>query len=250
MGVDFVASSKSHGRHNPFCGNLFRNRAKIATAMLVGVFAMTLAAFATPAAADTCTYTIPSVTENVLVDFNLNPACGDGSDIASFPAPGDDAAEQSDTGKAIVHYGAAGTAFTYKAKVDAVGPDTFTLNITSGTHTGRIVTVTVQQIVGKPTITSLSPTSGAPTGGTTVVIAGTNLGGASAVTFGATAATGFTVNSSTQITATAPAGSGTVDVRVTTSVNDRVRSMSASPPPAEPARPAAADQYTYVGARR
>src|SRR5215831_16706710 len=38
-----------------------------------------------------------------------------------------------------------------------------------------------------------------------------------AVHFGTTPATSFTVNSPTQITATAPAGTGTVNVRVTTS---------------------------------
>ncbi|WP_414631901.1 IPT/TIG domain-containing protein, partial [Brevundimonas sp. UBA4553] len=53
-------------------------------------------------------------------------------------------------------------------------------------------------------------------GGTSVIISGTNFSGATAVTFGATAASGFTVNSATQITATAPAGTGTVDIRVTT----------------------------------
>ncbi len=40
--------------------------------------------------------------------------------------------------------------------------------------------------------------------------------GATAVNFGATNATSFTVNSATQITATAPAGRGTVDITVTT----------------------------------
>jgi spore coat protein U-like protein len=49
-----------------------------------------------------------------------------------------------------------------------------------------------------------------------VTITGTSFSGATAVTFGATAATGFTVNSASQITATAPAGTGTVDIRVTT----------------------------------
>src|SRR5207248_1821524 len=45
----------------------------------------------------------------------------------------------------------------------------------------------------------------------------TNLSGASAVNFGSVAASTFTVNSDTQITATAPAEAvGTVDVTVTT----------------------------------
>lgn len=83
-----------------------------------------------------------------------------------------------------------------------------------------------------PTVTSLSPTVGTTAGGTSVTITGTNLTGATAVAFGATAATGFTVNSGTQITATSPAGAaGTVNVRVTTPVG-----TSAT---------AAANQFTY-----
>jgi len=49
-----------------------------------------------------------------------------------------------------------------------------------------------------------------------VTITGTNLNGATSVTFGGAIATSFTVNSATQITATTPAGSGTVSVAVTT----------------------------------
>ena len=50
-----------------------------------------------------------------------------------------------------------------------------------------------------------------------VTISGTGFSGADAVTFGPTSAQSFTVNSATSITATAPRGSGTVDVTVTTS---------------------------------
>jgi hypothetical protein len=50
-----------------------------------------------------------------------------------------------------------------------------------------------------------------------VTITGTNFTGASAVKFGSTSATSFKVNSPSSITATSPAGSGTVDVTVTTS---------------------------------
>ena len=70
--------------------------------------------------------------------------------------------------------------------------------------------------VAVPAVTSVAPASGPTSGGNTVTITGTNFTGVSAVTFGGVNATGFTVDSATQITATAPAGSGTVDIRVTT----------------------------------
>lgn len=86
-----------------------------------------------------------------------------------------------------------------------------------------------------PTVTSLSTSAGATGGGTTVVITGTNLTGATAVQFGSTAATSYTVNSATQITATAPAGSaGTVDITVTTTFGTSATSAS--------------DQFTYTAA--
>lgn len=71
--------------------------------------------------------------------------------------------------------------------------------------------------VDAPTVASVSPTQGPAAGGTSVVITGTKLTGATAVTFGGTAATAFTVNSATRITATAPAhAAGAVAVAVTT----------------------------------
>jgi hypothetical protein len=66
-----------------------------------------------------------------------------------------------------------------------------------------------------PTLTSILPNSGPVTGGTSVVLAGTNLTGGS-VTFGGTTAT-CTVNSATKITCTTPAhAAGAVNVVVTT----------------------------------
>ena len=67
-----------------------------------------------------------------------------------------------------------------------------------------------------PTVTALSPTSGPGAGGTTVNITGTNLSGATAVRFGATAAAKMRVLSSTSAQAISPAGTGTVQVTVTT----------------------------------
>ncbi|MFG2917904.1 IPT/TIG domain-containing protein [Kitasatospora sp. NPDC048298] len=69
-----------------------------------------------------------------------------------------------------------------------------------------------------PAVTGLAPDHGPLAGGTKVVLTGTHLTGTTAVNFGTTPATAFTVDSDTQITATTPAGSaaGPVDVTVTT----------------------------------
>ncbi len=85
-----------------------------------------------------------------------------------------------------------------------------------GTSIGTARTITVGAVAA-PIVTKLSPKTGPASGGTSVTITGTGFTGATSVKFGTTAATGFTVNSDTSITATAPAGSGTVDATVTTS---------------------------------
>jgi IPT/TIG domain len=74
--------------------------------------------------------------------------------------------------------------------------------------------------ISAPTITSFTPLFGAV--GTSVKITGTNFSGTaptfttSSVKFNTTAATSFTVNSSTQITATVPTGATTGKISVTT----------------------------------
>src|SRR5262249_30268716 len=84
------------------------------------------------------------------------------------------------------------------------------------------------------TIAGVSPNGGPTTGGTSVTITGAGFAGATAVQFGSTNATTFTVNSDTQITAISPSGSaGAVDVRVTIAGN------SISPI-------VLADRFTYV----
>jgi IPT/TIG domain-containing protein/putative Ig domain-containing protein len=83
-----------------------------------------------------------------------------------------------------------------------------------------------------PTVTSLSPSGGPVTGGTTVTITGTNLGGATRVMFGNAVATSFHVVSPTEVVATAPAqGAGSHNVTVT-----NVGGTSATKP---------GDVYTY-----
>jgi hypothetical protein len=93
----------------------------------------------------------------------------------------------------------------------------------------------MQQILTVPAVSDLNPDAGLTTGGTAVVITGTGLTGASAVTFGGTPATTYTVDSATQITATAPAhAAGSVQVQVTTSGGASTDTS--------------ADDFTYVAA--
>ena len=68
-----------------------------------------------------------------------------------------------------------------------------------------------------PVVSSISPDSGRAAGGTHVAVLGSGFTGASAVMFGATPATSFTVTSDRKITAVSPARPpANVDVRVTT----------------------------------
>jgi glucose/arabinose dehydrogenase len=67
-----------------------------------------------------------------------------------------------------------------------------------------------------PTVTSINPTTGVTTGGTTVTITGTGFLAGATVSFGGTAATGVALVNSTTITASTPAhAAGAVNVVVT-----------------------------------
>ncbi|MBR0848152.1 IPT/TIG domain-containing protein [Bradyrhizobium diazoefficiens] len=146
------------------------------------------------------------------------------------------------TGVTAVTFGAtAATSFTVNSATSITatapaGAGVVDIKVTTASG-GTSATSAADQFtyVAPPVISSISPTAGPTGGGTTVIITGTGLSAATAVVFGATAATGFTVNSATQITATSPAGTGTVDVRVTTPIGGT-------------SAVSAADQFTYVAA--
>ncbi|MEO0061734.1 MAG: hypothetical protein RLZZ08_294 [Pseudomonadota bacterium] len=180
-------------------------------------------------AADQFTYVAqPAVT-------SISPSSGPTSGGTSVTITG-----TNFTGATAVQFGAtAATGFTVNSatQVTATAPaGTGTVDITVTTAGSTSATGAGDRFtyVAQPAVTSISPSSGATAGGATVTITGTNFTGATVVRFGATAATGFTVNSATQVTATAPAGTGTVDITVTAAGGTSVTS--------------AADQFTYVSA--
>jgi uncharacterized repeat protein (TIGR03803 family) len=117
---------------------------------------------------------------------------------------------------------ATGVLFGTGAGALTIASDTFaTAKVTTGAMTGAITvkepggnlsTLQVFKIV--PTIKNFTPTSG--TVGTSVVITGTSLLQTLAVKFGGVAATVFTVNSDTQVTATVPTGAVTGKITITT----------------------------------
>jgi phospholipase C len=71
------------------------------------------------------------------------------------------------------------------------------------------------EVVPRPTVTSVKPASGGPKGGTKVTVHGTGFTGTTAVYFGKKKGTKVKVVSSTELTVTSPAGSGTVHITVT-----------------------------------
>ncbi len=109
------------------------------------------------------------------------------------------------------------TSITAVAPAQAAG----TVDITVTTYAGTSATGSGDQFTysaaSTPSISSVTPSSGSVQGGDTITIQGSNFTGATAVSFGATHATWFTVISDNAIVATATAGvAGTVDITVTT----------------------------------
>lgn len=130
------------------------------------------------------------------------------------------------TGVTSVHFGA-----TLSPAVGAYSDSTIqatapaelagTVDVTVTTPLGTSATSPADQFtyVPPPVVTGLNPATSYVYGGTSVTITGTNFTGATAVTFGITAATSFTVTNATTIVAVTPVESaGVVDVTITTPV--------------------------------
>ena len=142
------------------------------------------------------------------------------------------------TGVTAVSFGGTpATNFTFvdDTEITAVSPaGSGTVGITVTTPNGATFPPYFNQFAYvdvPPTVTSVSPNSGSSQGGTAVIINGSGLLGATQVLFGSTPATYFE-DGATDITATAPAGTGTVDITV---INDAGTSATS-----------AADEFTYM----
>ena len=78
-----------------------------------------------------------------------------------------------------------------------------------------------------PQVSGVSPNKGPAVGGITVTLTGSGFTAATGVDFGRNAATNFTIDSDTRITATCPAGEGTVTITVTTPVGSSATAAAA-----------------------
>ncbi len=109
----------------------------------------------------------------------------------------------------------AGTKMTAIVPANSAGVVTVTVITPGGSSAASAAD---QYTYEGPSVVTVSPSSGPAAGGTKVTIGGAYLKGATAVSFGSTNASAFTVNGAgTSIKVTAPAGSsGTVDITVTT----------------------------------
>ena len=104
-------------------------------------------------------------------------------------------------------------------KITAVSPaGTGTVNVRVTTPAGRSAANPPHDgfVYVSPVVNEVIPNHGPSTGGTSVRIIGHDLKGATAVDFGATPASSFSVVSDAIVDAVSPVGTGTVDVRVTT----------------------------------
>ena len=187
----------------------------------------TAAGTSATSSADRFTYApVPTVT-------NVNPNTGPPSGGTSVTITG-----TNFSGATAVRFGSnAAGSFTINSatQITATSPAGIgTLDVTVTTAAGTSATSSADRFTYAPvpTVTNVNPNTGPPSGGTSVTITGTNFSGATAVRFGSNAAGSFTVNSATQITATSPAGIGTLDVTVTTAAGTSATSS--------------ADRFTYA----
>jgi hypothetical protein len=180
-------------------------------------------------AADRFTYVVPPVP--TVTGVGLNAGAGAGGYMVTIIGT-------DFIGVSAVSFGGTPATFvvrsvnTILATVPRGTAGTVDVRVTAAGGTSA-VTVADRFTYLAPTVTGVGPVSGLVGGGYSVTLIGSGFTGATAVSFGGTPATSFTVNSDATITAVAPAGTaGVVDITVTT--------------PGGVSATSAADQFTYV----
>ena len=180
-----------------------------------------------------------SIASNAVAIGSISPVCGPSSGGTQVSILG--AGFQNVSG---VHFGAAAAGAVTPVSPTAViaaspaQPAGTVVDVRVATPFGESPISSVDHYTyvaanGVPSVTSVSPDVGPTGGGAQVTIQGSNLCGATAVSFGADPAAAFAVVSPSEISATSPPGEpGTVNVEVTT--------------PAGVTRPTSADQFTYL----
>ncbi len=164
------------------------------------------------------------------------------------PSTGPTAGGQTVTITGTGFNGATGVLFSTTAAASFTVNSTTSITAVTPTRAAGVVNVYVRNGAGnsaastasrytylapRPAVTGVAPNTGTTGGGTSVTITGTGFTGATQVRFSTNAATSFTVNSDTTITATSPPhAAGPVNVYVTTAGG-----TSAA---------VAADRFTYV----
>ncbi len=177
-----------------------------------------VAASVTIAGGDTQTATVGTAFAtplSVTVRDAANVAIPDASVTFTAPASGASGTFANASTTVLVNASGAGVASSGTFTANAIA-GAYAVSATAGAASATFA-LTNTAATAVPTVTGITPASGPLTGGGSVVITGTALTGATDVHFGSTPANRFTVDSATQITATAPAASaGVVDVTVTT----------------------------------
>ena len=125
------------------------------------------------------------------------------------------------------------TSATSITAVSPPGKGTVDVTVTNGA--GTSLTRAGDRFSYAPAVTGVQPNNGPTNGRTVLTITGRDLAGATAVRFGSANAAGFRVTSASSIAAIPPAGTGTVNVTVTT--------------PGGTSAISTADQFTYATRR-
>lgn len=171
---------------------------------------------------------------------------------ASGPASGRNTVQISGRGfigATAVMFGSRRASFSVVSgsEIDAVAPaGNGAVAVTVTTPAGTIGSATLGQYTYL-TVSSVSPSKGSPSSGADVTITGSGFKDVQAVYFGDTTATDVKVLSDTEISASAPAGTGSVPVTVLTVDGGESSPADASFTYATPAANAASKQLTRPG---